>query len=636
MTSVERPGKPSGAERDKLVERLLERRGLRRPGARTIGRRSTDGPAPLSSAQLRLWFIDRLDPGNPAYNIGGALRLHGPLDADGFERAIRLVVARHEILRTTFAEVDGAPVQVVGDADRVSLDQLDLTGAAGPGDPALIRRHVEAVVGRPFSLDEGPLVRAALLRVGENEHVLALAMHHIVSDGWSMGILFAEVARAYKAGRRGEPLALDPLPLQYSDFAAWERDELTPARLDPVLEWWRERLAGVPELLDLPTDHPRPASPSFRGDSVPVHIPAGVVEGLRGVVAGEGATLFMGLLAAWVVLLARLSGSVDVVVGSPVAGRGRPELEGLIGFFVNTLVLRVDVSGDPEFREVVRRVREVTLDGLAHQEVPFERLVAELAPVRDLSRTPLFQVMFALQNAPGDDLDLDGVSTEPVAVPSMTAKFDLTLELYETGDGIEGRLEYATDLFDRGSVVGLVERFVGVVGGVAVDGGVRVGDVGVLLAGEGGVVVPAVPVLRLGGFGVWGGSVGELVVGRAAGWGDAVAVVDGVSGVGLSYGELVVGAEGVAAELRGVGVGVEDRVGVCLGRGVGWVVSLLGVWLAGAAYVPVDPGWPRVRREWVLADAGAGAVISAGGVEVVEGRGCRGLVGWWTGSVWRM
>src|SRR5215217_1019388 len=358
-----------------------------------VPRADRDG-APLSFAQERLWFVDRLEPGSAVYNIPVEWRLGGALDEAALERALGEIVRRHEALRTTFREVDGSPVQVIAPFGGFTLRLDDLSGLADADREVEVRRRAGEEAARPFDLSAGPLFRAALLRLGEEDHVLLLSMHHIVSDGWSTGVLFRELSALYAAYLAGRESPLPELPVQYADYAVWQREQLAGEVLDRQLAYWKERLAGAPELLELPTDHPRPAVQTYRGATVLVELSLQLLERLQALGQSEGATLYMVLLGAFQVLLGKYAGSEDVVVGTPIAGRTRRETEELIGFFVNTLVLRTDLSGNPSFRETLRRVREVTLGAYAHQEVPFEKLVAELQPERSLSHSPLFQVMF--------------------------------------------------------------------------------------------------------------------------------------------------------------------------------------------------------------------------------------------------
>ncbi|HEU4754210.1 MAG TPA: condensation domain-containing protein, partial [Armatimonadota bacterium] len=366
-------------------------------------------PLPLSFAQERLWFLDRLEPGSATYNILAAWRLGGALDERALERSLGEIVRRHEALRTTFTEVDGSPVQVIAPSGAFALPVEDLSALSGADREAALRRRAGDEARRAFDLSAGPLFRAALLCLGEEEHVLLLSMHHIVSDGWSMGVFFRELSALYAAYREGRESPLPELAVQYADYAVWQREQLAGEVLDRQLAYWRERLADAPALLELPTDHPRPGVQTFRGAHEPIELPLELLERLRALGRSEGATLYMTLLSAFQVLLGRYAGSEDVVVGSPIAGRTRGEVEELIGFFVNTLVLRTDLGGDPSFREVLGRVREATLGAYEHQELPFEKLVAELQPERSLSHSPLFQVMFTLQNDGAGESALAGL-----------------------------------------------------------------------------------------------------------------------------------------------------------------------------------------------------------------------------------
>ncbi|HEX5724749.1 MAG TPA: condensation domain-containing protein, partial [Longimicrobiaceae bacterium] len=433
------------AERERILEMAragrLERSA---PKSSSIVPVERTGALPLSFAQKRLWFIDRLEPGSAVYNLPVAQRLGGALDEAALERALGEIVRRHEALRTTFAEVDGSPVQVIAPFGGFSLPVEDLSDLSEADREAARRRRAGEEARRAFDLSAGPLFRAAVLRLGEEDHVLLLSMHHIVSDEWSMGVLFRELWALYAAYREGRESPLAELAVQYADYAVWQREQLEGEVLDRQLAYWRERLADAPALLELPTDHPRPAVQTYRGATVPVELSPELLERLQALGRSEGATLYMTLLGAFQVLLSKYSGSEDIVVGSSIAGRTRKEFEELIGFFVNTLVLRTGLSGDPSFREVLRRAREVTLGAYAHQEVPFEKLVAELQPERSLSHSPLFQVMFTVENAGGGGGALPGLSVSGVGAEHVSAKFDLSLTLTPTPRGLRGGLTYST------------------------------------------------------------------------------------------------------------------------------------------------------------------------------------------------
>ncbi|HEY0022712.1 MAG TPA: non-ribosomal peptide synthase/polyketide synthase [Longimicrobium sp.] len=562
-------------------------------------------PLPLSFAQERLWFIDRLEPGSTAYNLPGAWRLGGALDHAALERTLGEIVRRHEALRTVFAEVDGSPVQVIAPFAGFELPVEDLSGLSEADRAAAARRRTGEEALRPFDLAAGPLFRAALLRLGADDHLLLISMHHIVSDGWSMGVLFGELSALYEAFARGDASPLPELPVQYADYAVWQRERAGEV-LDRQLAYWRERMAGAPELLELPSDHPRAAVQTFRGATVPVELSAELLERLQALGRSEGATLYMTLLSAFQVLLGRYAGSDDVVVGSPIAGRTRGEVEGLIGFFVNTLVLRTDLSGDPGFRDVLRQVREATLGAYAHQEVPFERLVAELQPERSLSHSPLFQVMFTLQDVGSGGAALPGLEVSGGGAAMEVAKFDLSLTLAATPQGLRGGLNYSTDLFERGTVERLLGHLERVLEQVAADADVRLSRLELLSADERGLVVDA-----------WNrteadysadGCIHEQFEAQAARTPDAVAVR--FREESLTYGKLNERANRLAHHLAGLGVGAETRVAICLEPGPEMVVSVLAVLKAGGAYVPLDPAYPAERLAFMLADAAVPVLVT--------------------------
>ncbi|HSF38933.1 MAG TPA: condensation domain-containing protein, partial [Thermoanaerobaculia bacterium] len=412
-----------------------------------------EGDLPLSFAQERLWFIDQLEPGSPLYNVAAALRVSGPLDSGVLARTLGEIVRRHEALRTVFAARAGSPVQVIMPAEPFRLPVVDLSGLPEAEKPALTLAAEESA--RPFDLARGPLLRALLLRLGEADHAVLLTMHHIASDGWSMGVLVREVAALYPAFAARRPSPLPALPVQYADFSVWQRSWLHGEVLEQEIDFWRRQLAGLPPLLTLPTDRPRPAVQSYRGAARPVRL----TRQMEALARQEGATVFMVLLAGFQALLARWSGQDDLAVGSPVAGRNRVETEGLIGFFVNTLVLRGNLSGAPTFRELLGRVRETALAGWLHQDVPFEKLVEELAPERSLAHAPLFQAVLVLQNAPFESLEIESLRLRPVEVDTTTAKFDLTVGLEESGGELVGTAGYATDLFDAPTIERLLAGF---------------------------------------------------------------------------------------------------------------------------------------------------------------------------------
>ncbi|HLL48505.1 MAG TPA: amino acid adenylation domain-containing protein, partial [Longimicrobiaceae bacterium] len=566
----------------------------------------TEAPL-LSFAQERLWFLDQLEPGSAFYNLPFALRLRGALDVDALERSLGEIVRRHEALRTVFREQGGTPRQVIAPFGGFGLTVKDLAHLPGETREAEVQRELVAEgTARPFDLAAGPLFRASLLRLGAEEHVLLLSQHHVVSDGWSMGVLYRELSALYEAYREGRTSPLPELPVQYADYAVWQREQLEGEALERQLRYWRERLAGAPELLELPTDHPRPPVQTYRGATVPVELSPELLERLQALGRSEGATLYMTLLGAFQVLLSKYSGSEDVVVGSPIAGRTRKEVEELIGFFVNTLVLRTDLSGDPSFREVLRRAREVTLGAYENQEVPFERLVAELQPERTLSHAPLFQVLFTLQTAGGGGAALPGLGVSGVQAERASAKFDLSLVLTPTSRGLRGGLTYSTDLFERGTVDRMLGHLVRVLEQVAADADVSLSRLA--LAGPEERARVVVEWNRTERPFPREACIHQLFQAQARRTPDAVALVWGAEE--MTYRELDARANRLAHHLAALGVGPESRVGLRLERSLENVVATLAVLKAGGCCVPVDTSYPAERMELMLADSGARVLLT--------------------------
>jgi amino acid adenylation domain-containing protein/non-ribosomal peptide synthase protein (TIGR01720 family) len=416
-----------------------------------------DGDLPLSFAQQRLWFLHQLEPDNPAYNMFGALRLNGRLDAAALEWSIAELVARHEPLRTTFGIVDGRPVQIIADSFRLPLPLTDLS--ADDERDAAVLRLIDAESKRPFDLAAGPLLRLSLLRLGEEDHTLLISMHHIISDAWSIAVFTRELATLYEAATTGRPCELPPLPLQYADFARWQREWLQGENLERELAFWKRQLEGAPPVLELPTDKPRPELQSFRGARHHQLLSTELLDGLKSLSRSEGSTAFMTLLAAFDVLLHRYTGQDDIVVGTDIANRNRQELENLIGFFVNHPVLRTRMDGNPTFRELLQHVREVTLDAYAHQDLPFDKLVSALRPERDLSRMPIFQVLLVVRNTPIEPMQLSGLTVSLMEVENLTAKFDVALFLEETANGLAAVWNFSTDLFEHSTIERMAEQF---------------------------------------------------------------------------------------------------------------------------------------------------------------------------------
>ena len=616
---------------------------------------------PLSFGQQRMWFLNRLEGAGAVYNMPLALRLTGDIDAAALEAALGDVADRHESLRTIFPDTAGTPRQDIR------------TGRAGR--PVLVVRHVPEQgvpaalaeeARRGFDLRSELPWRALLLAISPSEHVLMIVLHHIAADGWSMGVLARDLGTAYAARRAGQLPEWTALPVQYADYAIWQRDVLGSAD-DPgspaaaQLAYWRQALAGIPEEIPLPADRPRPAEFSHRGGAVEVQVGGDVHAGLVEVARTGRATLFMVIQAALAVLLSRHGGGADIPVGTSVAGRGDAGLDNLIGFFLNTLVLRTDLSGDPTFAELVGRVREADLAAYAHQDLPFEHLVEALSPARTLARHPLYQVMLTFQLAQQDqeEWQLPGlrVIPEPPAAGTGTARVDLSITLAERRDvggapsGIEGGILYSADLFDPATAEALAARLAGVLGQVAADPGVRVSQVQVLSSAERRQVVRDWndTATELAGL-----TLGELVAAQAARTPDAPAVVCGE--VTWSYAELEAASGRIAGYLAGLGAGPEHVVAVAVPRSADMVAAVLGVAKTGAAYLPVDPGYPAERVAFMLTDAQPALILCTtetagllggaagdGAVRVVlddpataaaiaacapDGAGCAGECGW--------
>jgi amino acid adenylation domain-containing protein len=570
-----------------------------------LERVSREGEPPLSFAQQRLWFIDQLEPGSPAYNISLGVRFEGSLDVASLKRAISEVVRRHEALRTTFEAVDGRAVQVIHAAQTLALPVVDLSALPVAEREARVLELAGEDAARPFDLTRGPLLRATLLRLSKREHVLLASMHHIASDGWSMGVFSREVGALYEAFRRGEPSPLREPAVQYADYACWQRRWLEGRLLERQLDYWKRALAGAPPVLELPADRPRPPVQTYRGGFHAVALEKPHVDALRSVAQRERATLFMALLATFECLLHRCTGETDLVVGTPIANRTRSEIEGMIGFFVNTLALRTDLSGRPSFRELVRRVRESALGAYAHQDLPFEKLVEEIQPVRALSHPPVFQVMFIHQNAAVPKLSLGEVAVSPVETGITAAKFDLTLSLEETEDGIAGAFLYNADLFEAPTVARLSEHWRSLVERIAANPDRSVDDLPLLAEEEtralledwgcGPALEPPDACLH---------SLFESQVDRTP---DAPAV-EFEEGV-WTYRRLDLEADGLACWLADRGVGPESRVGVSMERCPEMVVAVLGILKAGGAYVPIDPGGPPERARFIREDSRLALVL---------------------------
>jgi amino acid adenylation domain-containing protein len=597
---------PTLADMAELIEKLLlSREGLELPPVTPASR----GPeSPLSFAQQRLWFLDELAGGaSPFYNISAALLLTGTLDPGALGRALDEIVSRHEALRTTFRTGPaGTPLQVIQPHRPFPLSVADLAGLPPLAREAEARRLAREDADHPFSLIRGPLLRTTLLRLEENRQVVLLCMHHIVSDGWSLEIFVGELATLYRAFVAGKPSPLAALPVQYADFAVWQRSQLSGPVLDAQLAFWRQQLAGIPLVFELPTDRPRPARQTHRAGHVDLHIPAELIDRLNALARQNRGTLFMVLLTTFATLLRRTTGRRDLLVGTPIANRNRSETAGLIGFFVNLLILRADLGGNPEFTEALGRVREMALGAYAHQDLPFERLVEELQPARDLSRHPLFQVALTLSATPWHALDLPGVTLGSLDVPIPVEHHDLTLQAHQTSYGLEAGFSYNADLFDAATVQRLGRYLEILLESFVADARQRVDSVSLLTGEERAQLLeslrPSADALPQDALIV------ELFERQAASQPAAPAML--WDGGEISYEELDRRSNRLAWHLRSLGVGTEVPVALCLDRTVDHATALLAVWKAGGTILPLDPKAPRGRLGWMLRDSQARVAVT--------------------------
>ena len=588
---------------------LLEKRLLaRRAGAPVdkIPRRDPAEPCPLAATQQRLWFLDRLNPGSAVYNEPSALRLEGALDAAALGRALDEIVARHEVLRTVFTVVHGEPRQVVQPPRSLVLDAVDFSALADAARSAEVARVLTEVATRPFDLTADLMLRACLIRLTPEEYILLLVKHHIASDSWSASVLWSELEALYAAFSTGKPSPLPPLPIQYADFALWQRRWLEDGVLERQIAYWRGKLDGVPPELGLRGDRPRPEVQTHRGDRVSRLLPIELAESLKALGQAEGATLFMVLLTALAVLLYRYTGRDDLIIATPVAGRTRLEIEPLIGFFVGTLPLRVSLGDQPTARELLDRVRKTALEAYANQDVPFDRLVEALAPERSRNRSPLVQVLLALQNARGALPALRGLRISRVPVGTETAKFDLSVHVMETSWGLDVTAIHSAELFDAGTIARLLEHLEILLGAIVANPDCRVSMLPMLGASERQQLL--VEWNRTEHDSARPATIHGMVAAQIARTPAAPAVVH--QGTTLSYAELGGRARALAQRLREMGVGREVLVAVCLPRSPALVVALLGVLEAGGAYVPLDPDHPDERLRLVLEDARAGIVLT--------------------------
>ncbi|MCA2621159.1 MULTISPECIES: non-ribosomal peptide synthase/polyketide synthase [unclassified Microcystis] len=560
--------------------------------------RTKDTELPLSFAQQRLWFLDQLQPNSALYNIPMVLHFRGNLNQKALEQSLQEICDRHEVLRTNFVTIGGQPTQVI-QTTRETISVVDLQDLPIHEQEEKTQQLKQKQATQPFDLAKESLIRITLVVLSETEHLLLVCMHHIISDGWSIEVLIHELTSLYNAYTQNQPANLAPLPIQYADFAVWQKQWLQGDVLQSQLNYWQNQLTAAPPLLSLPTDHPRPAVQSFVGTQQEFSLSPKLSQALTELSHQQGVTLFMTLLAAFDALLYRYTGSGDILVGTPIANRNRSEIEGLIGFFVNTLVMRTDLSDNPSFSQLLTRVREVTMDAYAHQDLPFEMLVEALQPERDLSHTPLFQVAFVLQNTPKSEIAMTGLTVTDLPPENTTAKFDLTLAMVNTDDGLKGVWEYNTDLFESSTIERLSGHFINLLEGIAANPQARISQLTLLTESETNQLLIE-----------WNNTqvdypeykcIHQLFEEQVKRTPDAVAVV--CSQQQLTYNELNCRANQLAHYLQKLGVKADTLVGISLERSLEMIVGLLGILKAGGAYLPLDPDYPSERLQFAIADA---------------------------------
>lgn len=594
MSSLEDRTDLMPAEKRALLAELLRRKAT---GNRQV---------PVSFAQQRLWFLDQLEPGNASYNISRAVRVKGSLDLNALREALNAIVARHESLRTNFTSIDDEPMQVIAPAREIEIQLLDLGGLPETDRENEVRRLAAEESSRGFDIAQDQLLRVVLFRLDHQDQVLLLVLHHIVSDGWSMGVLFRELETLYEAFANSCPSPLPPLPIQYGDFARWQRDRLQGEVLDEQVDFWKQQLAGAPAILELATNRPRPAIQTFSGAYHTRLVGKELTDSLNELCRREGVTLFMALVAAFQTMLHRYTNQRDIVVGTPIANRTREETEDLIGLFVNTLAVRTDFSGNPSFRDLLKRVREIALDAFAHQDLPFEKLVEEIHPERSLAHMPLFQVLFALQNVPKSAWKLGSLDLTDFAFDKSSSKLDLSLYVGERPDGLTLTFEYRRDLFDAERIERMAANFQTLLQGIVANPEQHISELPLLTKWERDRLL--VEWNETGAEYRRDRCLHELFAEQAERTPEAIAII--CETAQLTYGELNQKADQLAHYLQQRGVGPEVLVGLCVQRSLDMVIGLLGILKAGGAYVPLDPAYPAERLRFILEDSGARLLLT--------------------------
>ncbi|MDZ7400721.1 MAG: condensation domain-containing protein, partial [candidate division KSB1 bacterium] len=593
-------------EKRALLMKKLQEKSQQQAKKFAIPRRENQQEYPMSFAQERMWFLYQWDPSSPSYNISAAVRCQGKLNIDILKHSLNEIVRRHEVLRAAFITEDERPKQIVLPDLLVDIPIIDLSHRPKQEQEARAIELATEDAQTPFDISKPPLLRASLIRLNPEEHIVLFTMHHIISDGWSIGVLIKEFVSLYHAFSAGKPSPLDELPIQYADFAVWQKSWLQGELLENQIAYWKKQLAGAPPILDLPTDHPRPPYVTYRGAHQAFIFPKTILEGLKALSKQMNVTLFTTLLTAFKVLLYRYSRQEDISVGTPIANRTRAELEDLIGFFVNTLVMRSDLSGNPSFRELVKRVNDMALEAYAHQDVPFEMLVSELHPERDMSHTPFFQVMFALQEAQQEALQTPELKISLIETESGTAKFDIIMFAEERKDGLRIALEYNIDLFNHDTIARMAGHFQNLLQGIVKNPDQSIDELPLMTAEEERKVVVE-----------WNQTqrdypsdrcVHQLFEAQVARTPDATAAIFGEQQI--SYRELNERANQLAHYLMKLGVKPDDFVAIIMERSLDMIVATLGILKAGAVYVPLDTAYPKPRMAFMLEDTQVPVILT--------------------------
>ncbi len=595
-------------DKKKLLELLLKKKGVavKSDSGQSIPLVDRSKPLELSYGQQQLWFLENLESGTPAYVFCNAIKLSGELNSNAIEHSINRIIERHEILRTVYDSHEGKPFQRILPHQYEKLDILDLSELNEQDKDRKIKFEAETEAKQPFDIRTQKCIRYKLLKVSDNEHILLLTMHHIVFDGWSLGVLFNELSKHYSDYLQ-DAKSVAPLTIQYADYASWQRNYLNSGELDRQLGYWTEQLQGDLPVLTLPSDRPRPAVQSFNGNLHFFEIDSDLTNALKFIAKKHECTLFMVLLSAYYILLNRYTGQEDLLVGSPIASRNHADIESLIGFFVNTLVLRANLSGELEYSALLNQLRRTTMDAYAHQDVPFEILVEKLKPERDLSYNPIYQVMFALQNTPPPSSEFSGLNMSLQEIDSGTALFDITLNMWEENGRLKGYFEYNTDLFDESTIIRMTGHYCNILSSVANNYDIKLNEISLLGAHESRMLIEEWNDTDLEPVSYT--SICQLFDQEANTNPDSIAIVH--KSQSISYGELKEKSEKVASILIDKNESTSPFVGICLERSIDMFIGIMGVLKAGYAYAPIDPSYPKDRIEHIINDAGLSIILTS-------------------------